>query len=222
MLEISHSIKIDYSKRNKNRINYMARKKAEKEEMRKMQIVQAAYEVIASKGYNNFTVEDIANSAGLSKGGVLHYFKTKEDILIHLLEQIYIIIKENINRRADKYKTPERKLRAIVIAFIVTAKRHPAFYTVLVDFWAQVPINNRVKAINSRIYEQLCDEIRKVIDMGIEQEVFKQVNSVNASYVIAAMVMNVAIQWTFNPEMYNIDHLARTCMKMIMVYITAE
>ncbi len=200
----------------------MARKKAEKEEMRKMQIVQAAYEVIASKGYNNFTVEDIANSAGLSKGGVLHYFKTKEDILIHLLEQIYIIIKENINRRADKYKTPERKLRAIVIAFIVTAKRHPAFYTVLVDFWAQVPINNRVKAINSRIYEQLCDEIRKVIDMGIEQEVFKQVNSVNASYVIAAMVMNVAIQWTFNPEMYNIDHLARTCMKMIMVYITAE
>ena len=200
----------------------MARKKAEKEEMRRMQIVQSAYEVIASKGYNNFTVEDIANNAGLSKGGVLHYFKTKEDILIHLLEQIYVIIKENINRRADKYKTPERKLRAIVIAFIVTAKRHPAFYTVLVDFWAQVPINNRVKAINSRIYEQLCDEIRKVIDMGIEQEVFKKVNSVNASYAIAAMVMNVAIQWTFNPEMYNIDHLARTCMKMIMAYITAE
>ncbi len=200
----------------------MARKKAEKEEMRKMQIVQAAYEVIASKGYNNFTVEDIANNAGLSKGGVLHYFKTKEDILIHLLEQIYIIIKENINRRAAKYKTPERKLRAIVIAFIVTAKRHPAFYTVLVDFWAQVPINERVKSINTRIYEQLCDEIRKVIDMGIEQDVFKNVNSVNASYAIAAMVMNVAIQWTFNPGLYNIDHLAKNCMKMIMAYLTAE
>ena len=200
----------------------MARKKAEKEEMRKMQIVQAAYEVIASKGYNNFTVEDIANNAGLSKGGVLHYFKTKEDILIHLLEQIYIIIKENINRRAAKYKTPERKLRAIVIAFIVTAKRHPAFYTVLVDFWAQVPINERVKAINTRIYEQLCDEIRKVIDMGIEQEVFKKVNALNASYAIAAMVMNVAIQWTFNPGLYNIDHLAKNCMKMIMAYLTRE
>ena len=200
----------------------MARRKAEKEEMRKMQIVQSAYEVIASKGYNNFTVEDIANNAGLSKGGVLHYFKTKEDILIHLLEQIYIIIKENINRRAAKYKTPERKLRAIVIAFIVTAKRHPAFYTVLVDFWAQVPINERVKYINTRIYEKLCDEICKVIDMGIEQDVVKKVNAVNASYAIAAMVMNVAIQWTFNPGLYNIDHLAKNCMKMIMAYLTRE
>ena len=67
-----------------------------KEEQRKNQIIQAAFDVISSKGYNNFTIEDIANQAGLSKGGVLHYFKAKEDILIFLLERIYMVIEETI------------------------------------------------------------------------------------------------------------------------------
>ncbi|HQP50114.1 MAG TPA: helix-turn-helix domain-containing protein, partial [Spirochaetota bacterium] len=90
----------------------MATRNSEKLDKRKLQIGTAAYEVIALKGYNNFTIDDIANHAGLSKGGVLHYFKSKEEILIYLLEQISMIIEKNIKRRAEKYRTPERKMKA--------------------------------------------------------------------------------------------------------------
>ncbi len=197
----------------------MAVKNSEKEEKRKIQIVQAAYDVISSKGYNNFTIEDIANTAGLSKGGVLHYFKSKEDILIYLLEQIYMIIEKNIKKRSERYKTPERKLKAIIIAYIVTAKRHPAFYTVMVDFWAQIPVNERVKTINGKIMERMSNETKKVIDMGIAQDEFKSVDSSNLAYMITAMVVNVAVQWTFNNSLYNIDHIARYCMSMVMSFL---
>jgi AcrR family transcriptional regulator len=197
----------------------MATKNIEKEEKRKIQIIQAAYDVISEKGYNNFTIEDIANQAGLSKGGVLHYFKTKEDILIHLLEQIYTLIEKNIKKRANKYKTPEKKLKAIVIAYVIIAKMHPAFYTVMVDFWAQIPVNERIKTINSKIYEKMCNEIKKVIDLGISDGVFREVGSAEAAYAINAMITNVSIQWTFNKNVYNIDHVARACMHMIMAYM---
>lgn len=197
----------------------MAVRNTEKEEKRKLQIGIAAYEVIASKGYNSFTIEDIANAAGLSKGGVLHYFKSKEDILIYLLEQIYMRIEENIKRRAEKYRTPERKMKALIISYIATAKRHPKFYTVMVDFWAQMAVNERIKAINSKIYERMSGEIKRIIDMGIEEGVFKAVNSTDAAYAIIAMVMNAAIQWTFNQDLYNIDHVARVCMAMVLNYL---
>ncbi len=197
----------------------MAVRNAEKEEKRKLQIVIAAYEVIANKGYNSFTIEDIANAAGLSKGGVLHYFKSKEDILIYLLEQIYMRIEENIKRRAEKYRTPERKMKALIISYIATAKRNPAFYTVMVDFWAQIPVNERIKTINSKIYERMSSEIKRIIDMGIDEGVFKSVNSTDAAYAIIAMVMNTAIQWTFNQDLYNIDHVARACMGMVLDYL---
>jgi AcrR family transcriptional regulator len=197
----------------------MAVRNAEKEEKRKLQIGIAAYEVIASKGYNSFTIEDIANAAGLSKGGVLHYFKSKEDILIYLLEQIYMRIEGNIKRRAEKYRTPERKLKALIISYIATAKRNPAFYSVMVDFWAQMAVNERIKAINSKIYERMSNEIKRIIDMGIEEGVFRSVNASEAAYAIIAMVMNTAIQWTFNQELYNIDHVARASMGMVLGYL---
>ena len=89
----------------------------------------------------------------------------------------------------------------------------------LVDFWAQIPIHERVKYINTQIYKQLCDEVIKVIEDGIASGVFKQVHADNTAHAIVAMVMNVAIQWTFNHELYNIDHMAKTCIKMIMAYL---
>ncbi len=197
----------------------MTSRNTEKLDRRKFQIGRAAYEVISSKGYNNFTIEDIANHAGLSKGGVLHYFKSKEEILLYLLEQIYMIIEKNIRRRAEKYRTPERKMKALIISYIATAKRNPAFYTVLVDFWAQIPVNTRIKAINSRIYERMVNEIKKIIDLGMTQGEFKEVDSTNASYAIHSMIMNTAVQWTFNDSLYNIDHVTRIIMKMVLGYL---
>ncbi|TAL39775.1 MAG: TetR/AcrR family transcriptional regulator [Spirochaetes bacterium] len=197
----------------------MTTRNAEKEEKRRMQILQAAYDVIAQKGYNNFTIEDIANMAGLSKGGVLHYFKTKEDILVYLLEQMYRVIEDTIRKRSQKYRSAEKKLKAILIAFIVTAKGHPALYTVLVDFWAQIPINPRVQNIHAKIYSIICDEVRLTIDAGVQAGEFQPVDSKNTAFAVVGMIMNAAIQWTFHKELYNIDHVTKTSMSMVMAYL---
>lgn len=197
----------------------MATRNSAKEEKRKTQIIQAAYDVIASKGYNSFTIDDIAQQAGLSKGGVLHYFKTKEDILVHLLEQIYTLIESYIKKMSEKYNTPEKKLKAVIIAYINVAKKNPAFYVVMVDFWAQITINERIKSINNRIFDKMCQEIKKIIDLGIDQGVFNESDSLNTSYAILAMVTNIAVQWTFNNSIYNIDHVSRKCMNIVMSYL---
>ena len=196
----------------------MATRNLRREEERRIQIVEAAYEVMASKGYSNFTIEDIANTAGLSKGGVLHYFKTKEEILIHLLVQIYKILEDNIKKREEKYRTPERKIQGIIIAYIVTAKKNPSIYKVMIDFAARTTINDRIRDINNKIYELTYSEFKKVIDIGIEEGVFKKVNSSDSAYAIASMITGLAFQWTFNNTL-QIDHMTRTCLAIIMEYL---
>ena len=52
----------------------------EREVIRRGQIVDAALREISAKGMSKITVESIAKAAGLSKGGVTHYFKSKDDI----------------------------------------------------------------------------------------------------------------------------------------------
>ncbi|MCP4132550.1 MAG: TetR/AcrR family transcriptional regulator [bacterium] len=52
-------------------------------------IIDALKRRLETDVYSNITVQDIADEAGFSKGGVLHYFHTKEDIYLELIEDIF-------------------------------------------------------------------------------------------------------------------------------------
>ena len=52
----------------------------------RQRILQAAVEVMASRGYRAASIDAVARSAGLTKAGVLHHFPNKEAILLALLD----------------------------------------------------------------------------------------------------------------------------------------
>jgi AcrR family transcriptional regulator len=57
-----------------------------KVEGRREQIVQAAMEVFARKGFDRATNEDIAREAGVTPGLIYHYFESKQDLLRAAIE----------------------------------------------------------------------------------------------------------------------------------------
>ena len=62
--------------------------KDDKIKKKKKIIIDALKNCLQRDVYSRITVQDIANEAGFSKGGVLHYFSTKEDIYLELLREI--------------------------------------------------------------------------------------------------------------------------------------
>ena len=59
----------------------MARVTAAHVEARTNQIILAAWECFARKGYHQTTMADIAGEAGLSAGAIYRYFASKEAVL---------------------------------------------------------------------------------------------------------------------------------------------
>jgi AcrR family transcriptional regulator len=57
-------------------------------EVRINEITEAAIDVFLEKGYESTTMEVIAQRAGISKGGLYHYFDSKDMILIQANEKI--------------------------------------------------------------------------------------------------------------------------------------
>jgi AcrR family transcriptional regulator len=55
---------------------------------RKLQIVGAAMKVFTQKGFDAARMEDIAQEAGLSIGGVYWYFKGKDDVIVGIMQAI--------------------------------------------------------------------------------------------------------------------------------------
>ena len=57
-------------------------------EQRRRQIVQGLMTAMADKGYEKASIQSIAKAAGLSPGLIHYHFKTKQDILLALTEQL--------------------------------------------------------------------------------------------------------------------------------------
>jgi AcrR family transcriptional regulator len=67
-------------------------------EFRTAGILEAARKVFAKKGFSDATVDDIANAAGVAKGTIYLYYKSKRDVYFAALkfglEQMYSALAE--------------------------------------------------------------------------------------------------------------------------------
>jgi len=77
-----------------------------KEEARR-KIMDAALRVCAAKGYHDATMDDVANSIGVSKGTLYLYFKSKEELFKAINERFQDRLKESLNRMFTQGKFPD-------------------------------------------------------------------------------------------------------------------
>lgn len=81
----------------------------------RVDILDAAAKLVARKGSSHLTIDAVAAEAGLSKGGVLYHFPSKEALLVGMLEQMV----DTISPIVDDYRTkhadkPNPTLRAVI------------------------------------------------------------------------------------------------------------
>lgn len=72
--------------------------KEEKVKARKKRITDALKRLLQKSVYSQISIQEIADEAGYSKGGVLHYFPTKDDIYIELINELYKELDHNHRR----------------------------------------------------------------------------------------------------------------------------
>lgn len=56
-------------------------------ELNKQLIIEAAREIGAETDWHQVTFQSIADKTGLSKGGIIHHFRSKEELLDELMDQ---------------------------------------------------------------------------------------------------------------------------------------
>jgi AcrR family transcriptional regulator len=56
--------------------------------IRHARIVDEGIRIIGERGYNGFTVQGLAERCGLSNAGLLHYFESKDALLLSLLDEL--------------------------------------------------------------------------------------------------------------------------------------
>ena len=85
-------------------------------EERKNEILDAAEELFAAKGYEHTSTGDILGRVGIARGTLYYHFKSKEDILDALIERINGVLIAGAKKAAADQRIPvvERIIRTIM------------------------------------------------------------------------------------------------------------
>ncbi len=86
---------------------------AEIREERKSQILEAALHVFARDSYHGASISSVAKKAGISKGLIYNYFKSKEEILISLVVDVFDEVMDQLDLDLGEPLTKETFIQVI-------------------------------------------------------------------------------------------------------------
>ncbi|GGG17378.1 TetR family transcriptional regulator [Rhodococcoides trifolii] len=97
-------------------------------EGRKEAIVDAASTLVRETGLTDWTLDDVAQRAEVSRGLVYRYFPGKDALLIALIERLSLQLRGLTADAADRESSGEDKMRASLGAYFDYAAANPALY----------------------------------------------------------------------------------------------
>lgn len=130
---------------------------------RKGFLAETAEKVFAEKGFKTTSLQNIGDEAGISKAGIYHYFKTKEDLLFYLIkvknEKFVTVLRKSAGECKKRALNPEGTFKKLMYTYA----------TYIND-------EKKLRLIVLRDRHQLSGENRKEL-YKMEQEIFRTVKN---------------------------------------------
>lgn len=183
---------------------------------RKNQIVKATVDCISKYGYNNFSMQDVARIAGVSKGIIHYYFLNKDDLMMSVLEHVADDISSLLTVGMNEEVDPVKKLEILISTCLNVVRKTKEFYQVNMDFWTQINQKGEVRHTVAKHYHNFRETCSKVLVEGAEKGVFFKVNPIEFSSLIIAMVDGISLQWLFDESAFDYDHAIEQVKAMVL------
>jgi AcrR family transcriptional regulator len=163
----------------------MTRKKAK--EIRTEEIVQAAVQEFLEKGYEGASMDNIAKRASLSKGGIYHHFRSKDEILIYANQKLSVP-EEEIFRKVLLNRSMEKGLKEFIaeyISFWTENSENLRFY-----FLSMVKAfeDDKLSDLYRRYAEDVFEMLESMFEMGMQNREFREHNPTGRSVALISAI----------------------------------
>lgn len=83
-------------------------------------ILTVAYDIFASRGVTNTTMEDVAKASGLGRRTIYTYFRTREELLHAIIKKEIEVVIKQLNTLTNLKISPEKKFSRFILIHMKT------------------------------------------------------------------------------------------------------
>ena len=183
-----------------------------------LHIVRSAYRLFGEQGAHAVTLDAIATRAGVSKGILLYYFKTRDNLILATMRWVLEATADRIRSAMAAARDPHGKLLAMVDAIWIDPDTNRRFYLAYIDLAGD--------AARHHAYSRLSQTFHAVVD-GLYADAVREASPGRAAPeaaapVIRAMVDGLALQWLQEPDWRAAHQRYRAlCREAVLGYLDA-
>ena len=189
---------------------------------RKAQIINAAEDVFTRKGFDEARMDDIAEETGLSKGTLYLYFKSKDDLIIAILDRMF----QREFTQFEKLDLDEQsavdtvwKLTDLLATDILRMLR---LIPIVYQFLALAFRNKYVQIALKKYINRYLDILVPIIQRGIDSGEFRPIDAREVAITMGAVIEGTLLLWVYDKSLIDPAHHIQTGMKLLLEGVQAR
>jgi TetR/AcrR family transcriptional regulator, fatty acid metabolism regulator protein len=144
------------------------------EAARRTQIIECAIETIATLGYAQASLAQIAKRAGISKGVIFYHFTNKEELIERIVTDIYIAGMCFMAPQIEAQSTMSSKLRAYIRTNVEFISSHRTQMVALVNIMTSVRTEQGTLRYDATAEEPILIALEDLLRKGQEEGEFRK------------------------------------------------
>jgi TetR/AcrR family transcriptional regulator, transcriptional repressor of bet genes len=125
--------------------------RAQIKDIRRQELLEAAFEIIKRHGLQAATLSSIAEEAGASKGIVHHYFKNKQQLIEQAMRYAHTSRRNDLLKRFSVAQTASERLWAVISIILDEKYFQPGFCKAWISFFAETFSDDRLARLHRAI-----------------------------------------------------------------------
>lgn len=172
-------------------------KKLVRRELVENELLERAADLFAERGFNGTTLQDVADTVGLTRAAFYHYFDSKEALLTTLVEGITAARVADLKKIClDESLTANEKLARLTRAMALNVATHAARFRLLLLSENELPGDLAAKHARGR--REILKRLVELFQAGCESGEFKAVDPHLGAFALLGMCNWIAM-W-FKPD----------------------
>jgi AcrR family transcriptional regulator len=183
---------------------------------RREQILDAAEKVFNRLGFNKARMDDIVVESGLSKGALYWYYKSKDAIILALLDRVFVGEMAQFEKLVDAEGTASERLDQLTRVVVQDMARFKHLMPLIYEFVALAARRKSVRTKLSGYYQRYHRLLSHILQQGLDSGEFVDLDPDETALAFIGLGEGLAMLWFVDPDLVDWEGIGELPSKLLL------